>query len=330
MLNRSLKTNALVWMVIETFRRARATRLFWLMLAGSALCIALCLSVGIEGTGTSRGPEDIELFGADGRPLTAAKAQPGQLTLAFGAFHVALFRDGPAMVHLIQVILAKWVAGAAGTLLALIWTAGFVPEFLQPAEVAVLLAKPVSRRRLLFGKVLGVLLFVAFHAVVFIGGTWLALGLRTGVWSAGYLWSIPLLCLNFAMIFGVSVALAVWTRNTAVCALGSIGFWLVCFAVNSGHDALGTLSETARGIATRQPVLTEIVEIAYWTLPKPMDLAVLLDNAIGAGNHVRSTTAFGTIADTQVLHPVLVLATSLLFGFLLVLAGGRQFERLDY
>ncbi len=211
---------ALAWLVRATFRRARASRLFLLMLAGSAVCIVACLSIGIEDGRPLRGPDEIELYGGDNQPLTGPNPRPGHLTLGFGSMRVALFRDGPAMVHFLQVLLAMCVAGAVGTLLTLVWTAGFLPEFLRPEEIAILLAKPVSRRTLFWGQAVGVLGFVAFQAAVFVGGTWLALGVRTGIWTAGYLWTFPLLCLHFTMIYGVSAALAVWTRNTAVCAWG--------------------------------------------------------------------------------------------------------------
>src|SRR5262249_52015854 len=79
---------------------------------------------------------------------------------------------------------AVWVADWAGLLLALVWTAGFLPSFLEPASVSVLLAKPVPRWLVLAGKVLGVVAFVGVLAVAFVGATWLALALRTGVWDA--------------------------------------------------------------------------------------------------------------------------------------------------
>ena len=59
------------------------------------------------------------------------------------------------------------MADAVGLLLALLWTASFLPTFLEPAAVAVLLAKPVPRWQLLVGKFAGVLAFVAFQAARF-------------------------------------------------------------------------------------------------------------------------------------------------------------------
>ena len=55
--------------------------------------------------------------------------------------------------------------------------------------------------------------FVLFHAVIFVGGTWLAIGPATGYWDPAYLLCIPLLLLHFSIFFGFSVLLAVWTRQ---------------------------------------------------------------------------------------------------------------------
>src|SRR5262249_23044651 len=141
----------------------------------------------------------------------------------------------------LQLLLAGGVADAAGLLLALVWTAGFLPTFLEPASASVLLAKPVPRWSLLAGKYLGVLAFVAFQATVFVGGTWLALAARTGIWDATYLLCIPVLLLHFAIFYSVSALIAVCTRSTVACVLGSVLFWFVCWGMNYGrHAALAT------------------------------------------------------------------------------------------
>lgn len=318
------------WLVRETVQRALTTRLFGPLIAAGLVCIAICLSVRIEGPGALRGPDDIELYRADGQPLTEANPNPGELALAFGAFRVPLFRDGPAMVHFLQALFAKWVAGAAGVLLALIWASGFVPEFLQPSEVSVLLTKPISRHALLWGKTVGILLVVALLATFFIGATWIALGARTGFWATGYLWTIPVLCLHFAMFFGVSVWLAVWFRSTVVAAIGTIGFWLVCFLVNSGHNALAAFGGTVRGSAGNSPVLADVLGLAYGALPKPVDLAALLDRTIESGHHFRTTGAFGAVADPAAVQALWVVASALAFTLLALFAAGRRFDALDY
>src|SRR5262249_39761866 len=146
-----------------------------------------------------------------------------------------LFRDAESEVHFLESILAKWVAGALGSLLFLIWTAGFLPEFLHPVTAAVVIAKPVPRWSLLVGKYLGVLFFVAFQAAFFVFGPWLALGRARGIWLAGYFLCLPLLLLNFAILYSFSALLATVTRNSVACTFGSILFWFLCVSINYGR-----------------------------------------------------------------------------------------------
>ena len=137
-----------------------------------------------------------------------------------------------------------------------------------PRSASVLLAKPSSRSYLLAGKFVGVLSFVLFQATIFIGGTWLALGVRTGVWDTSYLLCIPLLLLHFAIFFGFSMLLAVVTRSTVVCALGSILFWFMCWGMNIGRHVV-VASAVASPETIYSPLVQWTVEIGYWICPKP-------------------------------------------------------------
>ncbi len=316
---------AVRWLVRDTFQQAVSSYLFFLLLGVSALIILFCCSASIEGGRTMRHPEAIQLLTPDEKPLTTSPSRDrntfGHLTLAFGALPLPLFRDAEAEVHFLQAILALWVAGAAGTLLTLIWTAGFLPEFLQPNVAAVLLAKPVPRWSLLVGKYLGVLAFVAFQACIYFGGTWLALGLRTDVWLQGYLLCIPLLLLHFAVIYSFSALLAVYTRNTVLCIIGSLLAWFGCFALNYARHA-----NVALGADAHQPLL----HAAYWVLPKPADLVMLFNGILRMNEHFPEPPALALVRKINAFEPELSLLTSFLFtGGLLALAA-RRFVKTDY
>src|SRR5262249_45671992 len=146
-----------------------------------------------------------------------------------------------------------------------------------------LLAKPVPRSWLLMGKALGVLVFMTFQMSVFIFGTWLALGLRTGIWASEYLLCLPIVIVEFFAIFSVSVFLAVLTRSTVVCIVGSVGFWALCYAVNYAHHAQALSTDSSLGL------LGMITELGYWILPKPTDLVVLVHRLLEAGKHFNLT-----------------------------------------
>lgn len=322
----------IVQLVVGTFRQALASRLVVVAMFGGALVILLCASMGIEGGEPLRQPGDTELYRPDGEPLADPDPANGTLTLGFGTVRVPLFRDAPSMVGFLQALLAKWVAGAAGTLLVLVGTAGFLPEALRPQAAAVLLTKPCSRTTLLVGKSLGVLVFAAALACLFVGGTWLAIGLRTGIWPGGYLMSIPLLLLNFATLFGVSALIAVWTRSTPVCIVGTVALWLVCIGVNHGRQSVVAMPELVRdrAILASDGGASTAVEIGYWILPKPGDLAAVLDQAVDAGAHFAQAPLYQVVRDRGQFHPGWILTSSLLFIAASLALASWEFERLEY
>lgn len=322
--------STLLWIVRDTFRQARASRVSWLMLGFSGLCIAFCLSLRIAGGDTMKPPDAIELYGVDDQPLSEGVARAGSVSFAFGGIRLGLFRDAEAEVRFLRAVLGRWVAGAAGTLLALVWTAGFLPESLRPGTASVLLAKPVRRGSLLLGKYLGVLLVVAAQAAVFVVGTWMALGMRTGLWSPDYLLCLPILVLHFALAFAATTLLAVWARNTMTCALGSLLFWVICCAMNYGRHASVAAASASNNVATQTTGFRWAREAAYWVLPKPADLLILLDRVLQAGDHLATVPEFDTVQRLGAFHPTMAVLSSILFASALLAVAIREFEATDY
>jgi hypothetical protein len=326
------------WMVRDTFRQSLATRLFWVMMTVSIICILLCLSV--SATDSNRlpvepgeaplglpkndplvkklGPKAVQEAGVD-------VGMGSELKLGFGNFTVTTARDKRDSVRFLQVWLAGIAADTVGILLVLIWTAGFMPTFLDPNQVTVLLAKPVPRWSLLVGKYLGVLAFVGMQAGIFIFGTWLALGLKTGVFDALYLMALPLLIIHFAIFYSFSVLLAVWSRSTVVCVFGSIVFWLVCWGMNFGRHALDV-----HQVPGLSPVGKTIVEVGYWTLPKPGDMNLLLYDALQADNFSMKVPEFRKLQEMNRFHPELSILASLLFAVVILGIAGRELQHMDY
>lgn len=315
---------ALRWIIWDTFRQSLATRTFWLLLGLTGVVIVFCLGVGITGKGVEKPEGETELIGGDDKPFTGQNPGGGQLTLGFGLMRLSLFRDARTATHFLQVILARWVAGTFGTLLLLVWTAGFLPEFLQPAPAAVQLAKPLSRLTLLIGKYLGVLAFVAVQVVVFVGGTWLALGLSAGAWDMKYLLCAPILLFHFAVIFSVSTLIAVATRNAVLCALGSIAFWVLVCVLNYARHGLVV------GTLTASDTVVRLAEVAYWVMPKPADLGMLLHRGLQTGLHFDLPKEFDAAQQAGALHPELSILTSFLFAVVMLGVAGLGLARRDY
>lgn len=250
----------------------------------------------------------------------------GRMSLAFGAITFPIGRERKDSVHFLELVLAGGIAGTLGLLLALVWTAGFAPTFLEPSAASVLLAKPVARGWLLLGKYLGVLMFVGFQVVLFVGLTWLALGVRTGIWDTTYLWCIPVLLLQFAVFYSFSVLLAVMTRSTVACVFGSVLFWLLAWGINFGRVmAVGMEDSQHLASCTRT-----LAEAAYWISPKPIDAGLVLSNALDAHEHFQRPAVFRALEARQALSTDGWIVSSLLITGLLLALSAHEFKATDY
>jgi hypothetical protein len=323
------------WLVYVTFRQALASRLFQVTAGVSGLCILLCLSVRVTGEPplpTDPGEvrmrlpeEEARHVGARVHGLDVARSD---LTVLFGAVRVRYRQYPEDAVSFIQLLLAGFVADTAGILLALVWTAGFLPTSLGPASATVLLAKPVPRWALLLGQYLGVLGFVALQAVFFVGGTWLALGAGTGVWTPSYLLSIPILLIHFAVFFSVSAGLAVCTRGTVVSMVGALAFWLLCWCTNAGWHTAQLAGASAPGAPAAGGL--SLLRAGYWLLPKPADLNGLLCDALHAERYFGRLLDFHALHGRGLLHLGLSILTSLLFAAGVLALAVYRFVRTDY
>ena len=318
-----LTIRAIAGLVDDTFRQAVASRLMVLALVLAGLAVLACLSVRVEGPRSLRPAGEIELSDARGAPLTGSNAPLGRMSIGFGLAGVGNFRDVESQVRFLEALLARWAAGVAGTLLLLASTAGFLPEFLRPGSSTVLLSKPVPRWTLLAGKALGVVAFVGALTGAFFGGTWLALGARTGVWSTGYLLAWPLVVTQFAGLYAASAVAAACTRNAAASLFAALACWMVCLGVNGARDTMKVPEATAYPAPTRA-----LIEAAYWALPKPIDLSRALDLAVSASDHFAgSSTSTDAPSGRDLAASV---ASSLGFAAVMLLVAARQLSTTDY
>ncbi len=329
---------AALWMLRDTWRQSLATGIFWLLLAGTLICLGLCASVSVENAGAlapdGEQPDflprnDPEAQDSEKLRTSGVAVLRGQVTLLWGAIRIPIARDARAAVHHLQLLLALGVADTLGLLLALTWTAGFLPSFFDPRSASVLLSKPPSRTRLLLYKYASVVAVVGLHAIVLVGGTWLVLGARTGVWDAAYLWAVPLLVMQFAVFFAFSALLAASTRSTVACVLGTVLFWAVCWAMNYGHHALNAAGAGPHGAAFAGG-LQRWTALGYWLLPKPADASLLLYDRLDALRLLSPPAALAHALAAGSIHPWLSVAASIGFMVLALAAACREFQVADY
>ncbi len=291
-------------LVRDVFRQARATGLTATLLAVTAAAAVVCLTADFAAAPDESG---------------------GTLTVLFGSVRVI---DGVAhdeAVRYLQFLLAGIVADTLGVLLALVWTAGFLPTFLDSGATSVLLTKPPSRSVLLLGRFAGVVLFVAAFAIVFVAATGAALGLRTGIWGAGYWLCVPLLLAQFTVFYSFSALLAVMTGSTAGCLVGSILFWMVCWSMNYGRHALLGLE-----LSQATEALARSADLGYWVLPKPADFGLILYDALGADRFATPGLEFSRVQERGLFHPAWSVVSSLAFGAVLLAVAVYEFVNADY
>ncbi|MGF1578145.1 MAG: ABC transporter permease [Gemmataceae bacterium] len=332
---------AVRWMIHDTFRQALTTNLFWVMLVLSGIFIVFCLGTKVTTGLLDPDPKAAELtsISQEGKPIPVTDRldrKLGEISLLFGAVTIPETRYAEEAVIFIRWVMSSFVAGVLGFLLLLIWTSGFVPDFLQPSSASVLLTKPIPRWVIIFGKYLGVLTFVAFQLTVFFLGTWFALGIRNGVWDMGYLLGIPLVLLHFGTVYSFAVLIGVVTRSSIASIFSSLAFWLACWGMNYGrHHVVRIVNESA---AKSEPspfgaVTRMLTELGYWAFPKPVDIRIVTERVLAAGSKQIPTISADLGIDTfnqyQFMPEFSILASVFVaIGFLALAA--HQLATTDY
>ena len=112
--------SALFWLIRDTFRQALASGIIWFMIGISLICVGLCLTATVTEPGSFTSAQ-------------TGSIPSGRIQLGMGLVKLPIEHDQTQTVHNLELLLVGWVADAGGLLLTLIWTAGFLPGFLDPA-----------------------------------------------------------------------------------------------------------------------------------------------------------------------------------------------------
>ncbi len=154
-------------------------------------------------------------------------------------------------------IAGKIEAGFAGglflgiVLFGVFGTAGVITDALEKGTVDLYLSKPIARWQLLLGKYLGSVAAIFLNILYFIGGLWLIVGLKVGVWNTRFLLSSLLLTFVFAALYAVVTFFGIVSRNMAIAIIaGILYFMLIAGPLEGRQTGLYLLSESGvyRGI----------------------------------------------------------------------------------
>ncbi len=201
--------------LLDAYRALAAKKLFWIVLILSGLVVAAFGAVGINESG-------LTFFGWESDVgFTTAQLSPA-------VFYKTMF---------VSLGIGFWIAWLA-TILALVSTAGLIPDFLSDGSIDLTLSKPVGRLRLFLTKYASGLLFVALQVLVFCVASFLVLGLRGGTWEWGVFIAVPMVTIFFSYLYAICALLGVLTRSTMASLLLTLLLWFVIWGVQTTEQTL--------------------------------------------------------------------------------------------
>ncbi|CAN5268217.1 hypothetical protein BH11PLA2_BH11PLA2_12280 [soil metagenome] len=237
---------------------------------------------------------------------------PHSPRILFGAFTIDMFKAPLGrLVYRVENTLLNGIGAWVLMLAGVIVTAAFVPNMLRKGAIDLLITKPMGRTSILLYKYLGGLLFVFLICSITVGGIWVVIGLRTGIWATGVLWTIPGITFYFAILYACSTLFGVLSRNAIVCIVVTIVFWFVLYLIGLGHNIVVGLDNTdfsemrqmQKSKAKKDPdkkneaaddeppipdmkpnpILVKVMKALNTVTPRANDLDALTTEAIGKG-----------------------------------------------
>jgi len=234
--------------------------------------------------------EGIRLFGQNAAPSGEGAEAQTQMTL-----------------NRIVVTVESVVAGAAywiGILLSLFASAGLFSDVQAPGRVELLLSKPVSRTQVIVGHVIGVWAAIALLTIYLMGGTWLVMSIKSGVWNPRFLLSIGIVIGMFGVMYAAVMLMGVWTESTALALIVAYGLIFISMVLAGAGEIASVLGPVGR------PVFWGL----YHALP----------------NFTEVTTIVTSLSKDQAVSSWYPLISSLLFGGVVYGTTGVLFARRDF
>jgi ABC-type transport system involved in multi-copper enzyme maturation permease subunit len=192
-------------------------------------------------------------------------------------------------IYFIEDLLVNNMGALVALIVSVIITAFFIPNMLRKGTVDLLLVKPIHRWTLLTYKFIGGLTFIFLNTALAVGGVWLVLGLRSGVWAPGFLLTIGVITFFFAILYTVSALFGLLTRSPVVAIMLTLVVWFVCYLVGQGHFAFEFLAK----VESQQQVPVEdrisegwwvpVINTVHFILPRTSDLNVLTAQLLRSG-----------------------------------------------
>jgi ABC-2 type transport system permease protein len=255
-------------LITDTFREALARKIFWVLFGLSTLLILFflfLLRIDLVAGATAT----ISLFG---RPAGPDANVDRLVRGVYGG---------------IATFLYTW-----GMFLAVFASAGLVPSVLEPGRIELLLSKPLSRTHILLGRFVGNVLVVFLNTTFLVLGVWTILGVKTGIWSPGFLIAIATTTFMFAVLLAVVVLIGVWLESAAAATMITVALMIISPILAQTSLMMRLLSsEWSRNLW----------RVLYYSLPKVyelgnMTLAAIQSRTFAGFAPIWSSALFGAVA----------------------------------
>jgi ABC-type transport system involved in multi-copper enzyme maturation permease subunit len=198
-----------------------------------------------------------------------------------------------------------FVLFTVGLFLSIFATANLVPVMLEKGYVDLLLSKPLSRPALFLGRYLGALSVVCINLLYLVGGVWLLLGWKTGVWKTGLPAAGLVILLTYAVLLGFMMLVGVVTGSSSITIMLSY-FLFPLTAFLSARDNLTVMLTSKTAVA--------VIDGLYHMLPKITGMGRIMSEL----TMERPVTSFAPIG------------SSIIFGATCLALGTVYFSRKDY
>lgn len=154
---------------------------------------------------------------------------------------------------------------SAGLFLALVSTAGMIPDLLSSGSIELYLSRPISRTRLFLTKYVAGLLFVTLQVTVFAVASFLVIGLRGGEWMPRLLLAVPIVVLLFSYLWSISALAAVLTRSAVGAVILTMAVWTVIPILSTTERLVLTTYHGVRVAAEQAPPFIEAARLSLLT-----------------------------------------------------------------
>ncbi|MFT5423812.1 MAG: ABC-type transport system involved in multi-copper enzyme maturation permease subunit [Phycisphaerales bacterium] len=203
-------------LIIAAYRELNAKKLFWITMGINLLLVVVFAALGISAKGVTflhwTLPSDF---------MNTSNVSPEMF-----------YR-----LYFVEVFKKFWLTWAA-TILALVSTAGMVPDLIRGGTIETMLSKPISRTRLFLTKYTSGLLFVVLQVAVFSFGSLLVIGIRGDAWDFRILLAIPIIAVFFSYLFSICAVFGMITKSTITALLLTFLVWAAVFATNAADTIL--------------------------------------------------------------------------------------------